>query len=120
MRLPSVARSWIGGCRCLAAYDNIPGYRRLRWLERKRLDCQAIAMLPRSRSFWRGVVWIGVANLAMHSLAWHLDLVGAARDLLRALPFLLVFPWLASARLACMRTLLRNRDLAHRQVGRNM
>jgi len=120
MRFQDIARSWLDGCRLLAAYDKIPGYRRMRWLERKRLDCQAVAMLLRSPLFWRSAFWIGVANLAIHSLAWHLDLAGAARDLLRAMPLLLAFPWLMSARRDRIRRLLRNRDLAHRQLGPDM
>ena len=77
-------------------------------------------MLLRSPSFWRGAFWIGVMNVTMHVLAWRYDLAGAARDLLRALPLLIAFPWLLSARRRYIRTLLRNRDLAHRQAGGDM
>jgi len=120
MRLHNLVTRWLDGCRCLAAYDKIPGYRQLPWLERKCLECHAATMLLRSPWFWRGLFWVGVANVAMQSLAWHLDLVGAARDLLRALPLLLAFPWLASARRVRIQALLRNRDAAHRQVDRDM
>lgn len=120
MRLRNVATSWLDGCRYLAAYDKIPGYRRLPWLARKRLDHQAVAMLLRSPLFWRAVFAIGGANVAMHVLAWHLDLNGAARDLLRALPLLVAFPWLVFARRGFIEALLRNRDTAHRQAGRDM
>ena len=120
MRLRDVATSWLDGCRYLAAYDKIPGYRGLPWLARRRLDHQAVAKLLRSPLFWRAAFSIGVVNVAMHVLAWHLDLAGAARDLLRALPFLIALPWLAFVRRGFIEALLRNRDTAHRQVDRNM
>ena len=113
------ALAWKDGCRHLLAYDNIPGYQRLSWIGRKRIDHQAAIAILFSPAFWRAAFLVGVMTMAMHVLTWHLDLTGAMRDLFRALPLLLSMPWVASARRKKVFALLDFRDRAHRQTGRD-
>jgi hypothetical protein len=110
-------RSWLEGCRHLLTYDNFPGYRRLAWIERKRIDIAAATSLVCSKLFWRGAFWAAAATLLMHLLTWRYDLVGARRDMLRAIPLLVCLPLVAHARQKCVRMLLRFRDMPHRQSG---
>lgn len=118
MSLRDLAADWFAGCRHLLSYDNIPGYRRLRWRERKRLDHAATFAILTSPSVWRGVFWVAVITVLMYVVTWRFDLVAAPRDLLRASPTLLSLPWLVSARRREIRTLLRFRDAPHRQTTR--
>ena len=108
--------TWKDGCRYLLTYDRIPGYTRMPWIERKRIDHQAACALLFTSAFRRAVFWVGVMTVLMHVLAWHLDLQGAMRDMLRASPLLFSFPWVASARRRKILALLSIRDKAHRQA----
>lgn len=110
-------RSWLEGCRYLLTYDNFPGYRRLAWTERKRIDVAAVTSMVCSKSFWRGAFWAAAATLLMNLLTWRYDLVGARRDMLRAIPLLVCLPLVAHARQKHVRVLLRFRDMPHRQSG---
>jgi len=113
------ARIWLDHYSRLAAYDRVPGYRRLSWRERKRLDHAVVVMLICAPSFWRAVFWVGVMTVLMYVVSWQRDLVGAPRDLLRALPLISTFPALAAARRRNLRTLLHNRDGDHGQPSRH-
>jgi len=122
-------RSWRVACFRLVAYDRIPGYRRVyrpgyrpgyrqsSWYERKCLDHAAVVMLFRASSFRRALFGVGVATVLMYVVTWEWDLVGASRDLLRALPLIASFPPLAAARRNNIRALLRNREADHGQVA---
>jgi len=112
-------RIWLEQFLRLVDYDRIPEYRRLSWCERKYLDHAVVVMLISAPSFWRAVFWVGVMTVLMYVVSWHRDLVGAPRDLLRALPLIMSFPALAAARRRNMRTLLCNRDGDHGQRSRN-
>ena len=116
MRLPHLLTSWLGGCRDLLTYDNLPGYRRLSWRARKRADARAAWAILTSRACLRYVLWVGAATLAMYVLTWRLDFAGAGRDLLRAMPGLLSLPWVASSRRRQIASTFRFRDSLHRHV----
>ncbi len=118
MSLRDLAADWVAGCRHLLIYDNIPGYRRLRWRERKRLDHAATVAIVTSSSFRRGAFGVAVATVLMYVVTWRFDLVAAPRDLLRMSPTLLSLPWLVSARRREIRALLRFRETPHRQAAR--
>jgi len=109
---------WRVVCRQLT-YDRIPGYRRLSWSERKRLDHAVACHLLGRRAFWRSVFGIAVATVLMYVVTWENDSVGARRDLLRALPLMASFPALAASRRKIIRALLRNRDADHGQESLN-
>lgn len=117
MCLLKLGGTWLDGCRQLAAYDENPAYRRLSWLQRKRLDHRVVVILLATQSFWRATFFVAVATVCMHVITWHLDLTGAPRDALRSLPLLAAFPILAGARKRILRSQLRNREVPHRQVG---
>ena len=106
-------RNWLDRCVRLVAYDRIPGYRRLSWCERKRTDHAAIVMLMYAPAFWRAVFCGGVMTALMYVASWQMDLIGAPRDLLRALPLMAMFPVLVAARRKKIRALLCKRDTDH-------
>jgi len=120
MTLRDAGRNWFAGCRSLWSYDNIPGYRRLSWPQRKRLDHLVALALLRTANFWRGAFAVAVAVVLAHVVAWRFDLDAAPRELLRACPILLSLPWLLAARRQKIREYLRIRELPHRHAGRNM
>lgn len=110
MRVKKVIRAWLTGWRDLLYYGSIAGYQELRWLARKRLDHAALWVLCRSRGFRCAVLLLIVVQLLVLSFAWHWDLDGWRRDILRALPALLVLPLLATARKGAIGSLLRHAD----------
>lgn len=120
MRLRDIIGGWLSGCRYLLTYDNLPGYGRLSWLDRKRVDIAAAFTLLRSREFQRGVFCVSVATVVAHLFTWRHDMHGAGRDLLRVAPILLSLPWIATARRNCVLSILRFRDLIHRQPESDM
>ncbi len=98
MFMKRVAQTWLVGWRDLYFYQAVPGYESLGWLQRKRLDHAAFLALfglPRARC---AALLLAIVQLLVLSLAWHWDLDGWHRDLLRALPALFVLPWFATAR----------------------
>ncbi|MBT8440909.1 MAG: hypothetical protein KJO76_00880 [Gammaproteobacteria bacterium] len=111
---------WLSGCRYLLTYDNLPGYRRLSWRDRKRVDIAATFTLLRSRTFLRGALCVAIAVAIAHILTWRYDMYGARRDLLRVAPILLSLPWLATARRKHVASTLRFRDLIHRHATRDV
>jgi hypothetical protein len=115
-----IIASWVSGCRYLLTYDNLPGYRRLSWLDRKRVDIAVVFTLLRSRVFLRGVFYIGVATVVAYVVTWSYDMHGAGRDLLRVAPILFSLPWIATARRKYVASILRFRDLIHRQPQTDM
>jgi hypothetical protein len=119
MTIPNVVQDWLRGCGDLLAYDRIPGYRRLPWFERKRLDLRFILSLILSHSFWRGAFGVGVASTLVHVLIWRTDIDAPQADLLRTLPVFLPVPWIMSARRKKIVSLLRFRETAHRQTRRD-
>ena len=113
MFIKRVAQTWIAGWRDLFFYTSVPGYKSLGWLERKRLDHAAFWSLfsvPRVRC---AALLLVVVQLLVLSVAWHWDLDGWRRDLLRATPALFVLPWFATARKVAVELIIRER--AHRQ-----
>lgn len=117
MSIRDFAADWANGCRHLLSYDNIAGYRRLSWRERKRIDGEAALAILFSPAFRRGAFAVAAATVAMYAIGWRFDLGGAPRDLLRIGPMLLSLPWLISARRRMIRALLRFREMPHRQSG---
>jgi hypothetical protein len=115
-----IIASWVSGCRYLLTYDNLPGYRRLSWLDRKRVDIAAAFILFRSRAFLRGAFYTSVAMVVAYVVTWRYDMYGAGRDLLRVAPILLSLPWIATARRKHILSILRFRDLIHRQPQTDM
>jgi len=113
------ARIWLDACKRLVAYDRVPGYRRLSWWDRKGIEHAAFVKLLSAPSFWRAFFWVGVATALMYIVSWERDLVGAPRDLLRALPLSASFPALVAARRKNLRLLLLNRDADHGQASTN-
>ncbi|MFQ5636109.1 MAG: hypothetical protein ACE5G3_12370 [Gammaproteobacteria bacterium] len=116
MTLRNLFADWLDGCRHLLAYDRSPRYRRLPWIDRKLIDHRVAAGLLCSAPFRRALFLVCAATVGMHVIAWRLDLVGAPRDLLRAVPLMLSIPWLASARRRRILALLRFRETPHRQT----
>ena len=86
------------GWRDLARYRRIPGYRNLSWIQRKRLDHLALWHALRAGWFWRILLWLFAGLELSWLLIWMLDLAGAARDLVRSLPFVAAIPALAAGR----------------------
>lgn len=115
MGLKNYIISWLRGAVDLLTYDQIPGYRRLTWLARKRLDVRVIGCALRSAGFWRAAFGLVVATVLVKSLSWHFDLQGAGRDVCGALPIIFFAPWLGRARKRHIGTMLRFRDASHRQ-----
>jgi hypothetical protein len=115
MSLRDLAADWLFGCRYLLTYGDIPGYRRLPWREKKRLDHAAAFAILRSTGFWRGAFGVAAATVLMYAVTWRFDLVAAPRDLLRVSPTLLSLPWLMVARRREIRMLLHFREMPHRQ-----
>ena len=123
MLIKRVVRSWLKGWHDLLFYGSIPGYESRGWLARKRLDHVALWRLFASVRFRSAVLLLVAVQLLVLSLAWHWDLDGWRRDLLRAAPALLVLPWFATARKEAVRKMLREtnrsfREKAHRQPHR--
>ena len=106
---------FVAGCRHLLDYDNIPVYRRLPFRQRRRIDWLALRALLGSREFWRGAFRVAVATFVAHILSWEFDLVGARRDVLRAIPILAWLPWLVMTRRRNIRALSCFRETPHRQ-----
>jgi len=119
MAIRVVVQNWLHGCRDLLAYDRIPGYRRLPWLERKRLDLRFILSLILSHSFWRGAFGVGVASTLVHVLIWRADIGAPQADMLRTVPIFFSVPWIMSARRKKIVLLIRFREAAHRQTRRD-
>ncbi len=115
MGLRNTILRWLHGVADLFTYHQIPGYRRLTWLARKRLDVRVIGCALRSAGFWRAVFGLLVATVLAQSLSWHFDLQGAGRDVCRALPMIFFAPWLGAARKRHIVSMLRFRDASHRQ-----
>jgi len=120
MFIKRVARSWLIGWHDLFFYGSIRGYETFGWLERKRLDHAAFWHLLGASRFRCCILLLVLVQLLVLSLAWHWDLVGWRRDLLRAAPVLFVLPWLATARKVAVESILQHtessiRDGAHRQ-----
>lgn len=120
MSMRDIIASWMSGCRYLLTYDNLPGYRRLSWPDRKRVDIAAAFTLFRSRAFLRGAFYTSVAVVVAYVVTWRYDMHGAGRDLLRVAPILFSLPWIATARRKHILSILRFRDLIHRHVPRDV
>ena len=119
MEIPAAIQRWLDGCRCLLDYDRIPGYRRLSWFERKRLDIRFSLSLILSHSFWRGLFAVGVSSILVHVLIWRADIGPPYADLLRIAPILFPVPLIMSARRKKIVSLIRFRETAHRQTRCN-
>ena len=91
-------RTWFEAWAQIMSYDDIPGYSRLSWTARKKLDLKALCMAFCLASFWRAVFVVLAAVLLAHILSWRFDLIGWQRDLLRALPIVLAAPGVAAKR----------------------
>jgi hypothetical protein len=91
-------RIWVKSWAEILSYDEISGYSRLSWTERKRLDLTALCMAFCSASFWRAAFVVLAAVLLAHILSWRFDLIGWQRDLLRVLPMVLAAPGVAAKR----------------------
>jgi len=103
-------RTWLAGWRDLVNHGSVTGYQRLGWLDRKRLDHAALRVLCGSARFRCAALLLVAVQILVLSLAWHWDLVGWRRDLLRALPALFVLPWFMVARKKTIEILLREAD----------
>jgi hypothetical protein len=110
MCIRRVAKAWLAGWPGLFYYGSIPGYETHGWLERKRLDHVALWYLLGLPQFRCAVLSLIAVQLLVLSLAWHWDLYGWRRDLLRASPALFVLPWFASARRFAIVKMLRKPD----------
>jgi len=89
-------------------------YRDLGWIARRRVDARVVGRLLRSARFRRaGLVLVSVQLLVL-GCAWHWDLTGWRRDLMRAAPALLAVPWGAAVRRRAIASILQadrqNRD----------
>jgi len=111
MCIERVVRTWLVGWRDLFRYRLVPGYETCGWLERKRFDHQALRVLFRSLRFRCALLLLIAVQLLVLSLAWHWDLAGWRRDLLRAAPALMVLPWFATARKLAVGLLVASRGL---------
>jgi len=99
---------WLKAWAEIVNYTEIPGYRRLSWPARKKLDHQALWLAVRSATFWRAALVVLAAVLLAHILTWRFDLIGWQRDLLRCLPIVLAAPGMAAMRRRLIEQLLRN------------
>jgi hypothetical protein len=107
LKMPTRIRNWFIACREIMNYADIPGYRRLSWSARKKLDHQALWLAARSATFWRAVLVVLAAVLLAHILTWRFDLIGWQRDLLRCLPIVLAAPGMAAMRRRLIEQLLK-------------
>jgi hypothetical protein len=103
-------QTWLIGWRDLFFYGSVAGYEACGWLERKRLDHVALWRLFGSSRFRCAVLLLVAIQLLVLSLAWHWDLGGWRRDLLRAAPALFVLPWSATARKNAVESMLHDPD----------
>jgi len=110
MLIKKVLRTWLIGWCDLFHYGSVAGYEGCGWLARKRLDHAALWALFHSAGFRCAVLSLVAVQILVLSLAWHWDLDGWRRDLLRAAPALLVLPWFATARKVMIKSLLPNPD----------
>ena len=86
MSLRILATNWVDGCRLLITYQDVPGYRRLSWYERKRLDHLVAAAIFCSKPFWHGAFALAVVVFGMHVVVWCNDLAGPVADVIRGVP----------------------------------
>ncbi len=107
MCIQRVVQTWLVGWRDLFFYGSVPGYETRGWLARKRLDHVALWSLFGSPRVRCAALLLVAVQLLVLSLAWHLDLDGWRRDLLRCAPTLLVMPWFATARKVAIESILR-------------
>ena len=115
MSVQATMRRWAYGWVHLLTYDQIPRYRRLNWMARKRIDCRMVAHAFRSHRCWWAVLQLWVWVVLAYSVSWHMDMGDTARDLFTALPVIVAAPWLSNARRKKIAALLRVRDVTHRQ-----
>ena len=105
-----VALAWLIGWCDLFFYGSVPGYETRGWLERKRLDHIALCSLFSASDARCAALLLTAVQILVLSLAWHFDLDGWRRDLLRATPALFVLPWFATARKVAIESILQNLD----------
>jgi hypothetical protein len=98
--------NWLVAWREIAGYDDVPGYRQLPWLQRKKLDHVVLWRGFWSEGFWRAFFVVLTLVVLALIICWHWDLAGWRRDLLRCCPPLGAIPWLAAARKRHLRALL--------------
>ncbi len=103
-------QSWLSGWRDFFNFASVSGYRDCEWLERKRIDHIALWLLLGSSQFRCAVLLLIAVQILVMSAAWHFDLGGWPRDLLRCAPALLAVPWFAAARKAAVEVLLCSSD----------
>jgi hypothetical protein len=114
MHIPVPIITWLHACKDLFGYDDIPGYRRLHWLSRKKLDALALCRGVCKKGFWRAFSAVLFSDLLIHVSIWRHDLDGVSGDILRTLSPLLAMPWMAAARKRQLRALLKGSE-----TGRN-
>jgi hypothetical protein len=107
-KLPQRIRNGFRACAEILNYEDIPGYSELSWAARKKLDHQALCAAVCSATFWRAVFVVLAAVLLAHILCWRFDLTGWQRDLLRAVPIVLVAPGFAAMRRRLIEKLLKD------------
>jgi hypothetical protein len=106
VRYQTCIAAWFKAWPELSGYEDVPGYRDLPWLSRKKLDHLALWHGLRSESFWRAFFFIATFEIVAHILVWNWDLDDWPRDLLKSLPLILAMPWLAAARKRHIRNML--------------
>lgn len=103
-------RNWIRAWGRVPKYRDIPGYRRMSWTARKKLDCRAVCLAVRTGDFWRAVFIVLAGVLLANILGWQFDLTGWRRDLIRCLPVVMAAPGTATLRRRLIVQLLKGRE----------
>ena len=103
------------GVRAFFFHRDIDGYRRLSFLQRKRLDMLAMRHGLATAGFWKAVLIVCALLLALETVLLTFDVQDWRADLARFLPLAIVAPWVAAAR---RRLITRLLDRQARTSGR--
>jgi len=85
---------------------SLPGYARLSWPARKRLDLAVLLLGLRHRGTWRGVLLVAAGLALAHGLRGYWSLHGPGWQLGQCLVVLAALPAMARARRRMLRQLL--------------
>lgn len=108
-------RTGRGWRRVLHHREPRPGFDRLGWLARQRLELAALLIAVRRPRAWRAALWLALALLLVQLLRGYWSLDAPAWQLAQCLPALALLPAVARGRQAILRLLLMR---ATRRAGR--
>ena len=94
-------------CRDFLGQKNPPGFAKLSWLQKQRLNGRALTAFFCTFSALRLLLWIIVWSLSTQLLIWRLDLREGPGVLLVSLATVWAWPWLSRSRRWHIALLLR-------------